>query len=203
MNVAGLLLTGGPSQRMGTDKAALVVDGVPLAERAASALRAVVSPVLEVGPGWSSLPAVTEAEPGGGPLGALAAGAAALSERGHTGGAVVLATDLPFVSARLVAVLASHPSDATVVPVVAGRRQPLAARYSPGALSAAPVLFAAGRRSLAALLDEVDAVELAEDGLAGLVDLRELEDVDTPEDLARLGLGGREGHTGQTGRLVL
>jgi molybdopterin-guanine dinucleotide biosynthesis protein A len=188
VNVAGLLLTGGGSRRMGIDKAALVVDGERLAERAAAALAAVVSPVLEVGPGRTSLPVVTEADPGAGPLGALAAGADALSHHGHEGGAVVLATDLPFVTAQLVRALASHSSEATVVPVVAGRRQPLAARYSPSALGLAPGLFAAGRRALTALLDEVDVVELREDDLTPLVDLRELEDVDTPEDLARLGL---------------
>ena len=188
MNVAGLLLTGGGSRRMGVDKAALVVDGVPLAERAAAALLAVVSPVLEVGPGRTSLPVVTEADPGAGPLGALAAGAATLARHGHAGPAVLLATDLPFVTAALVRALASHPSEAAVVPVVAGRRQPLAARYSPAALQLAPALFSAGRRSLAALLEDVDVVEVTEDGLAPLVDLRELEDVDTPEDLARLGL---------------
>ena len=173
---------------MGTDKAALVVDGVSLAQRAAAALTSVVGPVLEVGPGRSSLPVVTEPHPGAGPLAALAAGAAALGERGHAGGAVVLATDLPFVTAALVRVLASHPSPATVVPVVAGRRQLLAARYSPPALVLAPFLFGAGQRALAALLEEVDVVELAEEELAALVDLRELEDVDTPEDLDRLGL---------------
>ena len=191
MNVAGLLLTGGRSTRMGTDKAALVVDGVPLAERAAAALSGVVAPVLEVGPARSSLPAVTEPRPGAGPLGALAAGAAALSSRGHVGAAVVLATDLPFVTERLVRFLASRPSEATVVPVVAGRRQPLAARYGPSALALAPVLFDAGRRSLAALLEEVDVVEILEDELALRVDLRELEDVDTPHDLERLGLRRR------------
>ncbi len=173
---------------MGADKAAMVVDGVTLAERAAGALTAVVRPVFEVGPGRSSLPTVAESEPGAGPLGALAAGVTALAEHGHDGGAVVLATDLPFVTADLVRALASHPSEGTVVPVLAGRRQPLAARYSRAALERAPGLFAAGRRSLAALFDEVDVVELSEDELAGLVDLRELEDVDTPEDLARLGL---------------
>ena len=173
---------------MGTDKAAMVVDGVPLAERAAGALAAVVSPVLEVGPGRSSLPTVAEAEPGAGPLGALAAGAAALAQGGHHGGTVVLASDLPFVTAGLVRVLATHHAEATVVPVVGGRRQPLAARYAPDALDRAQALFAAGQRSLTALLDDVDVVELSEDELVSLVDLRELEDVDTPEDLTRLGL---------------
>lgn len=191
MTVAGLVLTGGRSERMGVDKAALVVDGLAMAERAAAALSAVVDPVLEVGPGRTSLPVVTEDAPGAGPLGALAAGAAALSTRGHAGAAVVLASDLPFVRADLVRVLASHPAEGTVVPVVNGRRQPLAARYSSQALALAPTLFTAGRRSLTALLDQVEVVELTEEELATALDVRQLEDVDTPEDLVRLGLRPR------------
>lgn len=173
---------------MGVDKATLVVGGVSLAERTAAALLAVVSPALEVGPGHSSLPVVTEETPGAGPLGAVVAGAAALATRGHGGAAVVLATDLPFVTADLIRVLASHPSEATVVPLVKGRRQLLAARYSRSALERASDLFAAGRRSLASLVEEVDVVELTEADLAPFIDLRALEDVDTPEDLTRLGL---------------
>nr|MDP9020189.1 NTP transferase domain-containing protein [Actinomycetota bacterium] len=58
--VAGLLLTGGASRRMGRDKALLAVHGLPLAQRTAGVLAAVVAPVLEVGPGRSTLPAVQE-----------------------------------------------------------------------------------------------------------------------------------------------
>ncbi|HZI37181.1 MAG TPA: NTP transferase domain-containing protein, partial [Acidimicrobiia bacterium] len=53
--VAGLLLTGGASRRMGRDKALLEVGGRRLVDRAASVLAAVADPVLEVGPGWSEL----------------------------------------------------------------------------------------------------------------------------------------------------
>ena len=55
--VAGLLLTGGASRRMGSDKALLEVEGRRMVDRAAAALAAVAAPVVEVGPGWSSLPA--------------------------------------------------------------------------------------------------------------------------------------------------
>ena len=188
MTVAGLLLTGGASRRMGIDKAAMVVGGLPLAERVARALASVVAPVLEVGPGRSSLPVVAEAEAGAGPLGALAAGAAGLASLGHRGSAVVLATDLPFVTAALVEALAAHPGEGTVVPVLDGRRQPLVARYSGQALHVAGALFERGQRSLAALLDQVEVVEVAEAELARRVDLRQLLDVDTPADLRRLGL---------------
>src|SRR5438132_14472 len=82
---AGLLLTGGASRRMGTDKALIEVDGQRLAERAAAVLAAVADPVVEVGPGWSPLPAVREDPPGSGPLAAVSTGAAALRRRGHAG----------------------------------------------------------------------------------------------------------------------
>ena len=76
MPAAGLLLTGGASRRMGQDKAALPATdgGESLAGRTARLLAAATSPTLEVGPGWSDLPAVVEVQRGGGPLVALAAG---------------------------------------------------------------------------------------------------------------------------------
>ena len=46
----GLLLTGGASRRLGTDKATIVWQGETLAVRAAVVLAQVCAPVLEVGP---------------------------------------------------------------------------------------------------------------------------------------------------------
>ena len=79
--MAGVLLTGGASRRMGTDKARLVVNGETLAARSARVLTAVCDPVVEVGPGVSGLPAVLEEPPGAGPLVALLAGVGALGDR--------------------------------------------------------------------------------------------------------------------------
>jgi molybdopterin-guanine dinucleotide biosynthesis protein A len=51
MELAALLLTGGASRRMGSDKATILDgDGQPLAVRTANLLAAVADPVLEVGP---------------------------------------------------------------------------------------------------------------------------------------------------------
>lgn len=74
---AGVVLTGGVSERMGVDKATLVVDGTPMAVRVADALwEAGCQPVdcqggdlaamLEYG-----LEALPDSEPGGGPLAAI------------------------------------------------------------------------------------------------------------------------------------
>src|SRR5918996_3934052 len=93
--IGGLLLTGGASRRMGEDKALIEVGGRRLVDHAAALLTAVADPVIEVGPGWSDLPAVREDPAGSGPLAALGAGAAALRAAGHDGPVLVLAVDMP------------------------------------------------------------------------------------------------------------
>jgi molybdopterin-guanine dinucleotide biosynthesis protein A len=184
--VAGLLLTGGASRRMGTDKALLEIDGRRLAERAASVLAAVCEPVLEVGPGVSGLPAVQEDPPGAGPLAALGAGAAALSRLAYAGPVLLLAVDMPFVGTGLLRFLAGYPGPVTAVPLAGGQPQPLCARYGPEALAAVPRLLAAGERSLRSLLHAVEVgwVQQAEWEPVGGQDA--FRDLDTPEDVVRL-----------------
>jgi molybdenum cofactor guanylyltransferase len=188
--IAGLLLTGGASRRMGTDKALIEVDGQRLVDRAAAVLRAVADPVVEVGPGWSGLPAVREDPPGSGPLAALSAGAAALRAAGHDGPVLVLAVDMPRVSVELLQLLAGRAGVATAVPRADGHPQPMCARYGPDVLAAVDERLAAGGRSLRDLLET-----LAVAGAVSWVERQEWEpvagpdafsDVDTPEDLRRL-----------------
>ena len=174
--VAGLLLTGGASRRLGQDKATLLLDGERLCDRAARLLSAVADPVIEVGPQRTALDAVREDPPGQGPLTAMAAGAAALPAGTP---AIVLAVDMPRVTVDLLRALAEHPADGCVVPVAGGHRQTLCARYSVDALMAAPQLVAQGARAMAALLDVVPVTELPFDA-----DL--FADIDTPDDLRAL-----------------
>lgn len=185
--VAGLLLTGGSSRRMGVDKARIVIDGDSLAGRLAAVLLASLrGPVLEVGPGWSGLPTVAEEQPGSGPLVAFAAGAAHLAGLGHAGGILLVACDLPFLTVAAVRFLARQMG--TAIPLVGGRQQPLCARYDGGAAPVAARLVAEGARAMAALLDRLDVNWLDESAWHGVADARTFADVDTPEDLVRLGL---------------
>jgi molybdopterin-guanine dinucleotide biosynthesis protein A len=179
--VGGLLLTGGASTRMGMAKATLLVDGEPLGRRAARLLVDVCDSVLEVGPGYTTLPAVVEDEPGAGPLAALVAGSDALGSRGPV---ILLACDYPFVTAAFLAELAHWPGPGTVVPLDRdGVLQPACARYSAAALARARAALRAGERSLRAVLDdERDVTRFAPE------DLRVLVDVDTPEDAERWGV---------------
>jgi molybdopterin-guanine dinucleotide biosynthesis protein A len=185
--VGGLLLTGGASRRLGVPKASLERDGERLADRGARVLRAVCTPVLEVGPSWTSLPAVLEQPPGAGPLAAVAAGGARIRREGHVGAVVVLAVDLPFVDERLVTWLADGVG--TLVPVVDGQPQPLCARYAPEALGEATRLVAAGERSMRALLAATRAVAYADESVWGAVaEARTFADIDTATDASDAGL---------------
>jgi molybdenum cofactor guanylyltransferase len=186
---AGLLLTGGTSRRMGTDKALIEVAGERLADRAARVLGAVCSPVLEVGPGHSDLDAVREDPPGEGPLAAIAAGGTALRCSGHRGPAIVLAVDMPLVTEELLRFLEGWPGEATVVPFVGGEPQPVCARYSGEALLRADEAVRAGERSTRAFLRTLSDVQWAGPRMWGNVTGEwAFADLDSPEDLRRLGL---------------
>jgi molybdenum cofactor guanylyltransferase len=189
--VAGLLLTGGSSRRMGRDKAEIVVAGERLADRAARVLQTVCDPVLEIGPGRSSLESVGDEHPHTGPLAALVTGAGALGARGYEGAVLLLAVDLPFVDARLLELLVNHPATNSVVPVAGGMRQSCCGRYAPAALAAAADLVERGERAMHALLSAVPVVEISEPEWRAVAPAHALADLDTPEDLARHGVNDR------------
>jgi molybdenum cofactor guanylyltransferase len=185
--IAGLVLTGGGSRRMGRDKASIVLtDGRTCAQTVAARLAKVADPLLEVGPGTSGLTAVPDDRPGAGPLAALATGWAALVDSGHSGPVLVLACDLPRVTVPLLELLARAPGDGTVVPVVGQRPQPLCARFGPVSLDDCRRLVAEGRRSLTALLDATPVSWLGPEVWSEVVDEQCFADMDTPEDLARV-----------------
>ena len=194
MESAGLLLTGGRSARMGTDKAALrlpssgIRDREPmsltLAERTAQLLEAATKVALEVGPGFSHLRRVAESPPQSGPLAALVAGAAELARIGWSGPVLLVATDMPRLNSGMLGWLATHQPGRSVVPLSRGVPQPLCARYEPEDLAAASRLLAGGSRSMASLIEEVEPQLVPEDTWARYAgDPLCLDDVDTPDQL--------------------
>ena len=190
MSVAGLVLTGGASRRLGVDKATLVLDGETLAGRAARVLSARCARVLEVGPGVTELHAVRETPAGAGPLAALAAGSATLAASGAITSVVLLACDLPWVEPVLDALVAAAldelPTIVAIVPVDGeGRRQYVCARYGPSALLRASTLVAAGERSLRGLVESFpsDAIMELEGFAAGA-----FADIDGPDDARAAGI---------------
>lgn len=182
-DAVGVVLCGGASQRMGTDKATLELAGVAMARRTADALREFgVGIVMTVGGDAPALAGfgdrhVDDQHPGQGPLGGVATAVGAA--RGST--LVVVACDLPDLDPELLSALwaagAALDDGRVVVPVAEGREQ-WAVAMVPGAVAALVVdRFAAGARSLREGYGEVVRVDLG--------DSRSLLDLDTPEDVVR------------------
>lgn len=178
-----VILTGGRSSRLGSDKAASDVGGRPLLQRVASAIPADVAlvicgppPTFELG---RTLTVVREDPPGGGPV----AGLAAALPQVATDVVVLLATDLPFLGelpAELVGELGA--GEALLAVDATGREQPLLAAYRTAAL----------RRAVADL-GELSGASMRR-LLGGLrvhryrpktATVDPALDVDTPADLAR------------------
>ncbi len=177
----GVVLAGGAGRRLGGAKATTPLAGRPLIAYPLDALRAVLGDVAVVAKAGSPLPELpagvarwTEPDAPRHPL----AGIVAALGRAGTRFVVVLACDLPFVSADLVRALAeAEPRGRMALLARAGGRpQPLCARYE-----RVPVLAAlAGFDPAARATDAVLAL-----GPAWLdADPALLRNVNTPAELA-------------------
>ena len=170
---------------MGREKSLISVDGTTLARRSADLLERVVTIAVEVGPGRSGLAATREDSPGDGPLAGIVAGRRWLRSRGHTGAALVVACDLPFLNEGLLTFLREYDASGSVVPVVAGRAQPLLARWSAHDLDEASLRYEGGERSLRHLTEGADAVLLDKRDWGAVASEATFRDLDTPDDLVR------------------
>ena len=171
-DIEGFILAGGASSRMGADKSLLRLGRRTFVELAADALSPVARGVRVVGStpaaGGHGLPVVRDVYENLGALGGLHA---ALSACGASWAAVV-SCDLPFVSARLLARLASLRRDGcdAVAPLQQdGRPQPLCALYAADACRAvAEELIRDGELRPRALLGRVRTRWVAFEELEGL-----------------------------------
>ncbi|MEQ1860001.1 MAG: molybdenum cofactor guanylyltransferase [Chthoniobacteraceae bacterium] len=131
---SAVLMAGGRSERMGADKAALVLDGKPLWKRQLAKLRATGAEEVFIsghkdGPfSGAGVPIVEDLTPGAGPL----AGLQAALTHARNQWLLVLAVDLPDVPADFLSSLVGESMDTYVGLVPAHREwlQPLAAVYS-------------------------------------------------------------------------
>ena len=184
--VAGAVLLGGASTRMGHDKANLELDGLAGATRAARLLGSLFAEVLLVGgEAPADAPGVRVADTPG-PECALRGLVGAL-EAATSARVLVLATDLPLVTPALLLALVAWPEAAVVAPRSETRTQPLCALYRRDAvLREARDRLASRKLKLQGLLDAVDTAYLEPSVLARLdPDGHALFNVNTPDDLTR------------------
>lgn len=177
------ILAGGASSRMGTDKSQLLLEDQTFVERIAATVQTVANPVRLVGGRENSkLETVLDIYPQWGALGGLHAALTAC----RSDWAIVIACDLPFVTAELFRRLAALREDHdAVVPLQQdGRPQPLAALYrvDPCARQATE-LIEMGRRRPLDLLQSVKTrwVDFAEIANVARAE-RFFVNINTPED---------------------
>lgn len=190
-DLTGIVLAGGRSSRMGTDKAFVRVEGRPMILRVLAALGECCSAVVIVTKdplayAHLGVPVVTDERPDQSPAVGLASGLRAVS----TPWAFVASCDLPFLvpeAIRLLARLADGWDAA--VPEVDGIRHPLHAVY---AVSCLPVVENQVSRGVRRMTEVLDALRLR---LVGGFELQgadptllTLRNINTPDDLRALRL---------------
>ena len=178
------ILVGGASSRMGTDKSQLLINRQTFTERISETLLKLTDSVTIVGkqPEESALPSVPDVYPQWGALGGLHAALAAC----RRDWAIIVACDLPFVTAELFSSLLSLRMDReAVVPIQPDDRpQPLAALYRiDPCLQRATELIEAGRRRPLDLLEAVQTRWVSFDEIRNLEQAeRFFVNINTPSD---------------------
>lgn len=161
----GVVLTGGASERMGVDKATLVVDGKPMAVRVGDALWEAGCHPVECQGGDADaihgygMDVFPDSRPGGGPLSALHDALA----RHVTSPVVVAACDLVDLDAETISSLieagAAHGPADVAVATTAGDRH-LVAWWRTGVAERLAPLIDAGVRSFRGALAELDTIDV-------------------------------------------
>jgi molybdopterin-guanine dinucleotide biosynthesis protein A len=191
--ISAAILAGGRATRFGgADKGALVVGGVPILVRQLRALADVAGDIRIIANdaaryGGFGVPVTPDAVEGGGALGGLYT--ALVAARGDR--VIVLACDMPFVPAALLARLVAESTgpdkmDAdAVVPRTARGLEPLCALYRTRAAARAKALIDRGELRLTGLLNGLRVREIGEEALAPYGGGALFENVNTPHDYAR------------------
>ncbi len=187
--IAGAVLCGGRSVRMGRDKALIPVDGVPMAQRVAAALQlGGCTSVAAIGGDRGALEAlglhvIDDPHQGAGPVAGVLAALQAFPQAEVV---VVVACDLPFLTSATVhqLVQALDAADATEPgghgPLAAvgrtDRLQPLCVAWRPAASPTVAAALARDERRLHAVLAELPTTEV-------FVNRQDVTNVNVPEDL--------------------
>lgn len=193
VSLAGVVLAGGASQRMGRDKANLPVPGPAGTSGASTMIEQVVGvigqrcePVFVMAAQGQPLPAlqariVRDELRGLGPLPATARGLRAAADAGARL-AFVCAVDMPLLAVELIDDLVRRAAEtnAEVVLPWDGQDHYLAAVYRTDLADRADALVAGGARRMSALVDASDAQRVV------MMDARSLTNVNTDADLRAL-----------------
>ncbi|WP_278315127.1 molybdenum cofactor guanylyltransferase [Lolliginicoccus levis] len=179
--IAGIILVGGQSRRMGRDKATLKWGGATLAEHLVARLARRCAPIIVVAAPGQALPItgariVEDPIAHQGPLRGLATGLAAASPAEW---AFACAIDMPGIEASLIDELARHiaVSHDIITAHDGASAQPLAALYRTALAPSMEAALADGQRSPRRFLASARTCEVLATGLE-----HQLRNLNTPEE---------------------
>lgn len=156
-NISGVILAGGKSARMGTDKALLKVGPYSIIEIIAGVFKTLVDEILVVTDRPEKFArygdkAIKDILPGHGPLGGIHAG---LVQAAHPR-VLVAACDMPFISAPLARFMIELPGDYdVVVPRYRGYAEPLCAIYGKGCIEVIEQRLSRGQNKITGFYEQV------------------------------------------------
>lgn len=183
--VSGAILAGGQSRRMGSDKAALLIQGEPLLRRTVRLLRAVTPDVAIIGPPDRAalapdVPIHPDRWPQQGPLGGIATALQALAGEA----VLVVGCDMPFLNLNVLRYLiTAAPGYDAVVVRTDGETHPLHAVYRRRCLPTIEAQLRAGNRQVQQFLARL-AVRFVEGAELDRLDPQHLStfNANTPEE---------------------
>ena len=181
-----IVMAGGDSRRMGTDKASLLFDGQTLLQSVIATMQQLFPQVIvsvRQPRAGIDLPQICDEQPDGGPLAGLVASLGNIT----TPWAFMVACDMPFVVPEVVELLARYRlQHQAVVPVVHGHPQPLAAFYAASCVAPLRASLATQQKGLRGVLKQLDVRYVDEaEMLEADPHLRSFFDLDTPQDVAQ------------------
>ena len=181
------ILAGGRASRFGgRDKSTLVVAGATILARQLTELSQLTDDIMVVGSTLNAPPhvrVIADRVSGAGPLGGLDAALASARDDA----VVVVACDMPFVSARFLASLLDLVRGVeAVVPLIDSRHHPLCAVYTRQCQERVARRLANGQLTMMGLLDEVRVRVVTARDLPGFDCRRLVANVNTPGELENL-----------------
>lgn len=186
IEAAGVILAGGKSRRMGSDKAFMEVGQAGMIQLVAAELQKVFKEILIAGGSEETgrrlgLTVVADLIPGGGPLSGIHA---ALKTSSHNK-CLVVPCDMPFLKAEMAALMVSFAEGYDVtVPTDGTYFQPLFAVYDKNCINAIEHALQAGRYKVVDFYPQVSVNYVNENYLRELADTgRAFFNVNTPSDL--------------------
>lgn len=165
-NITGIILAGGKSSRMGTNKALLEINGVPAIKRLKNELELITDDIVLITNHFSqyeflNLPMTEDIYKEKGPLAGIHAGLIRSSNEWNA----FVACDLPFFNHKIIRFfirLAEGTKADAIIPVINGQQHPLFSMYRSSILPVVEECLSQNKLRIKDVLDKIAVLEVTD-----------------------------------------